>query len=359
MRTGILTLTDRIAGLLTTPLLPNDYLRYVNPLWSTREMRGRIVSVTPLTDDSALLRIEAGHGFDFAYRPGQYVGIGVLVAGRWRWRSYSILPVPDADGTRKRNGHIAIGVKAKPGGAISGHLVTEASPGSIVRLATPTGDFFLPDPAPDRLLFLSAGSGITPVMALLRDLVARGGLTDVVHIHSAPTQADVMFGSDLLALRESHPGYRLHIQQTARDGRFDLNQLPLVCADWTERSAYVCGAAGFVADVEKHWSTNDLTESLRAERFELQRNRTGNGGTVTFGRNGRAIEVDGATTILEASEKAGVSLPHGCRIGICRTCVLPLEEGSVTDIRTGESHEAGTRIQTCVSTPSENCTITT
>src|ERR1700739_3010336 len=79
-----------IAGRITTPLLPDDYLKLANPLWSARELRGRVVEVRQETADSATLVVKPGWGFSFDYEPGQYIGIGLLVDGRWRWRSYSL-----------------------------------------------------------------------------------------------------------------------------------------------------------------------------------------------------------------------------------------------------------------------------
>src|SRR3954468_14298611 len=119
-----------IAERITTPLLPDDYLKLANPLWSARELRGRVLEVRRETVDSATLVIKPGWGFSFDYQPGQYIGIGVLVEGRWRWRSYSLTssPVPGAaepakSGIRDRR-TITITVKAMPEGFLSSHLVS-------------------------------------------------------------------------------------------------------------------------------------------------------------------------------------------------------------------------------------------
>ncbi len=153
---------------VTTPLLPDDYLHLANPLWSARELRGKIVSVTAETEDSATIRIRPGWGFSFDYVPGQYIGIGVLVDGRWTWRSYSLTSVPD---TTRDEGTIAITVKAMPEGFLSSHLVNGLTPGTVVRLAAPQGEFVLPQPLPDKILFVTAGSGITPIISMLRTML--------------------------------------------------------------------------------------------------------------------------------------------------------------------------------------------
>ena len=95
---------------------------------------------------------------------------------------------------------ITITVKAMPEGFLSTHLVGGVAPGTIVRLAAPQGNFVMPDPAPAKVLFITGGSGITPVMSMLRTLARRDQITDVVHLHSAPTESDVMFAAELAEL---------------------------------------------------------------------------------------------------------------------------------------------------------------
>lgn len=132
-----------LAARATTPLLPDDYLSLLNPLWSARELRGEIVEVRPETDDTATVIIRPGWGFSGDYRAGQYVGIGLRVAGRWHWRSYSLTSVSDL-----KDDDISITVKATPEGFLSTHLVNGVEPGTIIRLASAKGDFALPDPPP-------------------------------------------------------------------------------------------------------------------------------------------------------------------------------------------------------------------
>ena len=342
-----------LAARATTPLLPDDYLKLLNPLWTARELRGEIVDVRNETADSATVTIKPGWGFSADYRPGQYVGIGLRVDGRWHWRSYSLTSVPVRD--KKR---ITITVKATPEGFLSSHLVDGVRPGTIVRLAAPKGDFALPDPPPPKILFVSAGSGITPLMAILRSLAARGQSSDIVHLHSAPTAEDVIFHDELRNLEASQPGYRLHLQLTEQDGKLDFDNLDDLVPDWRERPAWACGPAPMLDTVETLWDAAGLSDDLHMERFTIARtDKGGEGGTVTFAISDKTIEIDGATSLLEAGEKVGIQMPFGCRMGICQTCVLPLEEGHVRDFRSGNEHGAGDRINTCVSTASGDCTL--
>src|SRR6201993_3142403 len=119
-----------VAGRITTPLLPDDYLQLANPLWAARELRGRILDIRRETTDSATLVIKPGWGFEFGYQPGQYIGIGVLVDGRWRCRSYSLTSSPVTSRSART---ITITVKAMPEGFLSTHLVVGGAPGPIGR----------------------------------------------------------------------------------------------------------------------------------------------------------------------------------------------------------------------------------
>lgn len=359
-----------LAARITTPLLPDDYLQLANPLWSARELRGKVLEVRRETEDSATLVIKPGWGFSFDYQPGQYIGIGLLIDGRWRWRSYSLTSAPVAGARR-----ITIGVKAMPEGFLSSHLVGGVTPGTIVRLAAPQGNFILPDPPPPALLFLTAGSGITPVMSMLRTLVRRERLatavgtadrrtTDVVHLHSARSAAEMMFGAELAALAEAHPQYRLTVRETARSGRLDLSAaqgreaLEAVAPDWRARQTWACGPEPMLDAAERLWADAGIPEALHLERFAVSRAApAGVGGRVTFARSDKSVAVDGATSLMDAGEAAGVQMPFGCRMGICQSCVVGLLDGHVRDLRTGVEHDPGARIQTCVSAASGDCVL--
>jgi ferredoxin-NADP reductase len=346
----------KIAARITTPLLPDDYLHLANPLWSARELRGRVLEVRRETEDSATLVIKPGWGFSFDYQPGQYIGIGLLVDGRWRWRSYSLTSSPAETSGSPRT--VTITVKAMPEGFLSTHLVAGVEPGTIVRLAAPQGNFVLPDPAPPSILFLTAGSGITPVMSMLRTLVRRNQVGDVTHLHSAPAESDVMFRAELAALADNQPGYRLQVRETRSQGRLDLGSLDQHVPDWRERQTWACGPEGMLNQAQKVWSAAGIGDRLHLERFAVSKAApAGAGGTVTFARSERTVAADAATSLMDAGEGAGVQMPFGCRMGICQSCVVSLVDGHVRDLRTGVEHEPGTRIQTCVSAASGDCVL--
>jgi len=142
---------------------------------------------------------------------------------------------------RRDNRRITITVKATPEGFLSTHLVNGVKPGTIVRLAAPKGDFALPDPPPPKILFVSAGSGITPLIAMLRSLRTRGERPDILHIHSAPSADSVIFHDELRDLEKEQPSYRLHLQLTESDGHLDFDHLDRLVPDWQDRPTWACG----------------------------------------------------------------------------------------------------------------------
>jgi len=344
----------RAGDKLTTPLHPDDYLRLLNPLWTSRELRGRVEQVVPETDDAATLVIRPGWGWRWDHRPGQYIGIGIPVDGKYQWRSYSV-----SSPTRQKGRTIAITVRAMPEGLLSSHLVNGLEPGTIVRLAAPEGDFTLPDPPPARMLFLVGGSGITPVMSMLRTLDRRGSMPDAVLHYSSPTPDRMIFRDELLALEGKHTGLRLHQLHTDTDGMLDLAALDQVCPDWRERETWACGPAPMLDAISAHYDAAGLEDRLHVERFSLELGgEGGEGGTLSFRNSGRSVDVDGATTILEAGEQAGVGMPYGCRMGICHTCTVTLVSGTVRDLRNGDEFgQPNEQVQTCVTAAVGDCTL--
>jgi ferredoxin-NADP reductase len=196
---------------------------------------------------------------------------------------------------------------------------------------------------------------------MLRTLARRngiGGPGHVVHVHSAPTESDVMFGSELTQLASAHDGYRLRLRATRTEGRLDLSRLADEVPDWRDRQTWACGPEGMLNEAEKTWSTAGIAERLHLERFALSRAAVhGQGGTVEFARSGKTVTVDAATPLMDAGESVGVRMPFGCRMGICQSCVVELVDGHVRDLRSGVEREPGNRIQTCISAASGDCVL--
>jgi stearoyl-CoA 9-desaturase NADPH oxidoreductase len=345
----------RLVHSFTSPLAPDDYLELLNPLWSTRELRGRVQSVTRETDDAVTILIKPGWEWP-GHRAGQYIRLGVNVDGVHHWRAYSLTSEP-----QRADGCIAITPKLVPGGHVSPFLSERLRPGEIVRIGGVEGTFVLPDPLPARLLFISAGSGVTPIASMLRALRARGafgptGGCDAAHVHSARERAGVVFGRELAELDAASSRYRLHLRITGEHPRLQPHELDAICPDWRERETFLCGPPGLIDAMSAHWSENGDRARLHLERFTaegaLGEGERGCGGAISLRRSGVEAHSDGEEPILLAGERAGASLPFGCRMGICHSCVGRLCSGSVRDLRTGRVHGApGELVRTCMNAP--------
>jgi ferredoxin-NADP reductase len=350
---AVARLMVRGLGYFTWPLKIDDYLELITPLWSVEERRGRIERVHRETEDAVTVFITPGFRW-VGHQPGQYVRIGFDVGGKRQWRAYSL----SSDAARP-DGQITITVKRTEDGVVSRFLSSSQAAGSIVTLGGVEGEFTLPSPTPPKLLFLTAGSGITPVMAMLRALSRSGDFPDVLHIHSARTQSEAIFAEELAALAERHETYRVTQRATSEDGRLKPESLDEVCPDWRERQTYACGPGEMLEAIRDHFASADVPERLHMESFEhmLLAGATGEGGTITFSGSDISAECDGTTAILDAGEDAGAVLPYGCRMGICHTCTGTLTDGSVRDLRTGDVTRAGTEIRTCVNSPDGDITL--
>jgi ferredoxin len=167
-----------------------------------------------------------------------------------------------------------------------------------------------------------------------------------------------MFGAELDELAREQPGYQLRLRATRSQGRLDLQRLDQEVPDWRQRQTWACGPEPLLIEAERVWSAAGLAGRLHLERFAVSRAApAGAGGNVTFARSGKNAVTDAATSLMDAGEQAGVQMPFGCRMGICQSCVVELLDGHVRDLRTGIEHEPGTRIQTCVSSASGDCTV--
>jgi stearoyl-CoA 9-desaturase NADPH oxidoreductase len=337
----------------TWPLRLDDYLELISPLWSTTELRGRIERVHQETADAVTLFITPGFRWR-GHRAGQYLRIGFDIQGKRHWRAYSL----SSDAARP-DGQITITVKRTAGGVVSRFLHGPQAVGSIVTLGEVEGRFTLPDAIPAKLLFLTAGSGITPVMAMLRALDRSGKVPDVVHLHSARIAEDAIFAGDLAMLSERRSGYLLTQRVTGEEGRVQPEHLDTLCPDWRERETYACGPGEMLAALASHYGGSGVGERLHVESFEhfVPAAVTGQGGEIEFSESDVRVGCDGATPILIAGEGAGVALPFGCRMGICHTCIGQLTSGTVRDLRTGEITHRGTEIRTCVNCPDGPVTI--
>jgi ferredoxin-NADP reductase len=339
-----------VVDLLLGPHGVDRYLELISPTLTVGDARAEVVSVRRQTDRSVTLTLRPNRAWT-GFEAGQYVAVGVEIDGVRRTRTYS--PAGSAHDRRE----LELTVTEHPGGLVSGHLLSAARTGSIVHLADAQGLFSLPSPRPGRIVLISGGSGITPVLSMLRTLVDEAHNGEIFFLHFARTQADWLYEPDVRALAARHPGVRVDYRTTRGDEprRLEASVLRALAGDAGDATAAVCGPPSLVDAAPGVWAEVGgdpgrlLTETFTPPRVLVSGDAAT--GTLRFLRSDRAADI-GEGTLLEQAEAAGLSPEFGCRMGICHTCTCRKAAGAVRNLRTGEvSDEENEDIQLCISAP--------
>jgi ferredoxin-NADP reductase len=339
------TLTRRVlrsplVDLLTGPHGVDRYTELVTPTWTTGEARAKIVAVRRQTPRSVTLTLEPNLAFT-GFRAGQHINLTVEIAGRRRTRPYS---PASAEGSP----YIELTIGRHEGGLVSNYLYEHARPGMVVGLDSVGGDFVLPTARPRRILFVSGGSGITPVMSMLRTLRAEGFTGDVAFIHYARAAEEACYRDELHAMpgvRVLH-GYTRSTEGSDLDGRFGAEHLAAALPE--PDAVYVCGPPELVQAVREHCA-DVSSESFVPPTFTVSAEASG--GRVSFTDSGAEV-VDDGRPLLEQAEAAGLNPESGCRMGICHSCTRRKTRGAVRNLITGAVSSADEEdVQICVSAP--------
>lgn len=339
-------LASDLVDRLTAPHGIDRYLELIDPRWTVRETRAEVVAVRRQTPGTVTLTLRP-NGAWAGFRAGQHTVVGVEIDGVVHERCFSLAGSPHA-----ADGLLELTVKANPEGRVSRHLVDHARPGLVLRLSEAQGDFVLPPTSEriahgDHLVFISGGSGITPVLSMLRWLVDERHIGLVTFVHYGFTAADVCYRDELDELIAALPGARLLLGLTDAPGEGDLDgffgpQHLAVITDAPERAqVYLCGPAPLMASVEAVFADLGLADHVHLERFgppPIDPTIDVGEGAVSFARSGVAAPAVG--TLLETAEAAGLTPRFGCRRGICGTCTTTKTSGQVRDLVTGERSQA-------------------
>ncbi|MGF7123605.1 ferredoxin reductase [Rhodococcus sp. BE178] len=344
IRRPLLALLESMA----TPHAVDRYLELVDPMATVRDMRARVVSVSRPTAGSVCLELRPTRQWR-GFAAGQFVQVGIVIDGVRHVRCYS------PTGSQHRAGDpIRLTVKAHPGGLVSQYLYDHAEEGLVVDLAPAAGEFRLPDPRPDSVLLVSGGSGITPVLSMLRTLIDEGYSGRIAFLHYVRTVADIADRAELRAIDAAHDNVTIDLVETVPGGRFCGAHLQRVAPGFgVGTEVFVCGPDALTAAVRHLLDADGFGEQMHTERFVI--GSTGPvdaaGGTVSFARSGVTVENSGAS-ILEQAEAAGLAPEYGCRMGICFSCTALKRSGRTRNVRTGDTHDDPDQpIQLCISAP--------
>ncbi|MGH8105860.1 MAG: flavin reductase family protein, partial [Arenimonas sp.] len=281
------------------------------------------------------------------FRPGQHVLLELEINGARHARCFSFSNAPRADGL------IRLTIKQKENGLVSA-AAHALKPGNIVRLSQAQGAF-APRDQNGKLLMLSAGSGVTPMMSLLQNYVNDNPQRDLVIVHCGHNENDIVFADELRQLATNSPQLKLVLHATKNHGHLDKEKLAAIVPDWNERETLLCGPDGFMQTIETMFAEAGRSDFLQSEsfgrraapvdpdatEFEISRENTEQVFTVLSGQS-----------LLDGAEAAGLQPKFGCRRGICRTCQCKKTSGTVTNLLTGQVSGPGEElIQLCISTP--------
>jgi len=316
-------------------------------------------AVSDVTHDVKNLVFEADGDRLFEFDAGQFLTLMLDIAGTPVNRCYTISSPPT------RPNRIAITVKRVAGGKVSNWVHDNIVPGSKVNAMSPLGAFTLTSRPAEKLLFLSAGSGITPLMSMLRTLYDLGSDADVVFLHSARTPSDIVFRSELAAIEMFMPNLRVvHVCEAdypserwgGMRGRLSPTMLHTIVPDLLERTILNCGPLPYMESVrrilgeldyhldsyhEESFTFDDPAlpgatpppEGVAYEDIAVAAPPAGDDGVATFSveftKSGRTVTCRADENVLDAAIAAGVRLPSSCSQGMCGTCKLPKLSGEV------------------------------
>jgi ferredoxin-NADP reductase len=338
-------LRSGLVDLLVGPHGIDRYLELIRPEITVRDARARVLEVRHQTERSVTLTLRANSAWA-GFEAGQFIRVGVEIDGVRRTRTYS-----PACSQRSSNGLLELTITTHPDGLVSRYVHGHARPGTILHLGEAQGDFVLPRPRPRRLALISGGSGITPVLSMLRTLIDEKHDGEIAFVHHARTAADWLYAAEVRELAARHRNLSVDYVATREGGgHLTRRSIERVIGSLGGAHAAVCGPPSLIEAVREIWPDPEhvLSESFTPPTVQPGPNASG---TLRFVRSGQSIPI-GSGTLLEQAEAAGLSPEFGCRMGICHTCTCRKTAGAVRDLRTGEvSGEEDEDIQLCVSIP--------
>jgi ferredoxin-NADP reductase len=329
---------------------PIDLKNLSLPITPEKDLTLRCLGVIPETHDVKTFRFLATDARQFSYKAGQFITLKLNIDGKTVLRSYSISSTPS------RPDVLEITVKRVPSppdlahvppGLVSNWLHDHLKVGDIVETKGIGGKFSCVDHPGRQLFFISAGSGITPLMSMARWLYDTGKDHDIIFFHSAKDREDIIYDRELQLLSQRNPRFHLAISLTRSQdqswegltGRLDGAIVKAIAPDYQKRTVYVCGPDTFMNGVKNLLASLDFPmDNYYEESFgggkKVKQAKTGQGtgektGRLIFATTGKEIPTDGQETILDLAAAEGIEISYSCRSGNCGTCKVRKLAGEV------------------------------
>jgi stearoyl-CoA 9-desaturase NADPH oxidoreductase len=359
-RRGLRGLATSLLGSLSSPHPLDRYLEQINPLWSVSDVRAAVVAVRHETADSVTLTLRPNGNWQ-GFRAGQYVRVAVDVDGVRQQRCYSL-----ACAEQSVDGLLEITAKRQRPGGVADHLFLNAHAGMVLTLSGAEGEFALPAVRPQRVLLIGGGSGVTPLMSMLRTLCDENHGGQISFLYYGRHAQDFIYREELERIAAAYPNVELLLAYTDSEGgmlqgQFSREQLVSAVPDYASAQTFMCGPGGLMDAVSALWQQEGIEANLHLERFTAPIMPAAAAqdvvtGEVRFVRSERYAANNGAS-LLDQAEAAGLRPESGCRMGICHTCTCRKSAGVVRNLQTGELSSGEEEIRLCVSVPVGDVTL--
>ena len=359
------SLSGILGSVLEVALTPHPvdrYLELFDPRITWSDLRAEVLRVDRHSPRSVTLTLRPTRQWT-GFEPGQFVQLSTVINGVRHSRCYS--PASSA----KRQDVVELTLTAHDDGFVSKHLRDHAQAGQVLGLQPATGTFTMPSERPESMLFISGGSGITPVLSMLRTLVDEKHQGDVTFIHYARSPQDHPYADALASIATARPDWTIttHFTRPGDEQSVEGSARTYFCADHlsdvdlASTEVFLCGPPALHESVTDHLGANGAEERLHTEQFVLVTPAADDGapahGRLQFAGSGKETDNDGSS-ILEQAENTGLSPEFGCRMGICFSCSAVKKSGLTKNILTGETDsETDKHIQLCISAPVGDCVI--
>jgi len=323
----------------------SDELQLTSPSWQHGEVELLCVEKWHETHDVISFRFQGAQPVKFQFKPGQFLTFKTEIDGQLTYRSYTISSSPS------RPYSIVVTIKRIEGGVVSNHLADSLNVGDTITASGPDGVFNLVDIKADKFLFLSAGSGITPMYSMSRWLTDTQVGADIAFLHCAKSPEDLIFKSDLERINHNNPSFKLSLilesgveqlesQLPCESGRINADNLQSLVEDFPQRTIFVCGPEPFM---------NGVKSLLEEIGFDMSMHHQESFGGVVTSDVDKEIAVDGETgqtdfmlsigerrrsmsqeqSLLEGIEAEGLPIIAACRSGVCGACKCQVLEGEI------------------------------
>ena len=315
--------------------------------WNSGEQKALLCcDVRDETHDVKTFSFRCADFSALSFEPGQFITISPVIAGQTIARCYTLSSSPT------RPFSFSITVKRVPNGVVSNWLHDNLRAGDTLSASGPAGSFTPVGHPAKKLLYLSAGSGVTPLMSMTRAGFDMAAQLDIVFVHSARTPSDIVFDEELTRMQTLMPGLRvLNICEalsadtdwTGPVGRLSLELLSESVPDFKQREVFTCGPQGYMGAVKAllknggfdfqhyHQESFDIAALVETPLIEaapvVEQGETLF--TVTLSRSGKTFSMPATQTVLSAAKKAGAIVPSSCSQGVCGTCKTALLQGTV------------------------------